>query len=1278
MPSTVAPQPIGSNLPLISSLPKVSFRRISDEEAAAFSQQAGAIDQQLINFGFNDGSPFTQPDHYMRFVEPIEADLKKQVEYDMDEQDKEWLDALNSDRRKEQLDTITYEIFEVIIDRLEKEWFDLMRRVPPRPQPAAIGPDGEPVSNNEDTECAICDDGECENSNAIVFCDGCNLAVHQDCYGIPYIPEGQWLCRKCTVSPDRAVTCILCPNEGGAFKQTTHGKWAHLMCAMWIPETGVSNPVYMEPIDSVERIPKARWKLQCYLCRHRHGACIQCENKSCFTAFHVTCARKAGLLIKAERQRASHGHHNDHANDDSDDDDEGEPLQAMCHKHIPKHLRQQRATQFAALESSGINGRTSSNQFDDEDSSTRGSTPILSHPASKPVSRKITIRRGPNGSISAISTPASPTKSARAYKKSYRAGPPLVPTYVINKVLDYVSKVRIRKKPELMIHIAKFWSLKREARRGAPLLKRLHLEPWTANAVPKEQNEADRLKKLQFMMLLREDLERLRMLAELVRKREREKLRQMDTIRTSLLHRVLFPFHGVLRETLDKIIGLDRLNLFLSPVSRTEVPDYYDIIKHPMTWATISARVDEQQYTTVDAFADDVQRVLTNAIIYNKPETPFHRTALKLRKAIEPLLAQLAQIKEAHHVKEDPSSNHSNDDPPQESAALDNISLANGHASRDLHLEPPAHVMRALDNYTCEERQRTTAEDDSEWEEKAPNNLIEDLFRQSNVIARPSPAPSPEPETQTESVAEQQTDAAAAELASASKVAEASAAVGVNGGASSNGDKKRGAEEAGLHDQDEVPAPKRQKSSEGTQVGQVESDDKVDKELPLTKPRQNSSSSSSSSSTKHSRADSQSRTRGRSSTAGEPDLQVEQLDDWDTFKRFEEGWILPEGSRRVRRLTASHHPTSTSSGSSGASAASSSSRSAQDQSLSGSRGRIKGRVSMPILPSSSASASGSRDAAKSKASASSVTFSSDVGDESTGKLSVNQEEDGSDLSDVPSEAEGSGKNSRASASVKRTRPKTGDGQNQAPGAGPGASAATQKRGLHGQFIRKNQSEKEPRARHGNSDGTSKPVKSSGRRSQSSTDHNPNNKAVETPQKSARAGSRERHGKVKVPPKAASGDEGDDNVEHGRSPSSSSSRKAKSSASSSSTRSTSSVTSHTAKDFPSGTLVWAKMYSYPYFPAEILSPTSSIVPEAVFNSKEPLPSSAPKGSAMHLVRFFDQTRSFGWIPTSHIRFLFEDDELDEKMKAAAKGKHSPGVRKAWHKAQLAAAGELEED
>ena len=53
----------------------------------------------------------------------------------------------------------------------------------------------------------------------------------------------------------------MCPNEGGAFKQTLHGEWVHLLCAIWIPETRVANEVFMEPITGVNKISKQRWKL---------------------------------------------------------------------------------------------------------------------------------------------------------------------------------------------------------------------------------------------------------------------------------------------------------------------------------------------------------------------------------------------------------------------------------------------------------------------------------------------------------------------------------------------------------------------------------------------------------------------------------------------------------------------------------------------------------------------------------------------------------------------------------------------------------------------------------------------------------------------------------------------------------------------------------------------------------------------------------------------------------------------------------------------------------
>lgn len=59
----------------------------------------------------------------------------------------------------------------------------------------------------------------------------------------------------------RTQQCILCPNEGGAFKQTTNGDWVHLLCAIWVPETRVVNEVFMEPVSGAEKISKQRWRL---------------------------------------------------------------------------------------------------------------------------------------------------------------------------------------------------------------------------------------------------------------------------------------------------------------------------------------------------------------------------------------------------------------------------------------------------------------------------------------------------------------------------------------------------------------------------------------------------------------------------------------------------------------------------------------------------------------------------------------------------------------------------------------------------------------------------------------------------------------------------------------------------------------------------------------------------------------------------------------------------------------------------------------------------------
>ena len=56
--------------------------------------------------------------------------------------------------------------------------------------------------------------------------------------------------RKCE-SQERAarVKCELCPMKTGALKRTDTGSWAHVVCALYIPEVSFKNvETTMEPI----------------------------------------------------------------------------------------------------------------------------------------------------------------------------------------------------------------------------------------------------------------------------------------------------------------------------------------------------------------------------------------------------------------------------------------------------------------------------------------------------------------------------------------------------------------------------------------------------------------------------------------------------------------------------------------------------------------------------------------------------------------------------------------------------------------------------------------------------------------------------------------------------------------------------------------------------------------------------------------------------------------------------------------------------------------------
>lgn len=210
--------------------------------------------------------------------------------YDLDEMDLHWLHNLNRELMcmgEEAIDELT---MERTFEALERQCHDNMKH-------AIETVEGLGIEYDEDVICDVCRSPDSEEGNDMVFCDKCNICVHQACYGIVKVPVGNWLCRTCVLGID--PQCLLCPKKGGAMKATRAGtKWGHVSCALWIPEVSIACPERMEPITKVSHIPPSRWSLICSLCKIKTGACIQCSVKNCTIPFHVTCAFEHSLEMK--------------------------------------------------------------------------------------------------------------------------------------------------------------------------------------------------------------------------------------------------------------------------------------------------------------------------------------------------------------------------------------------------------------------------------------------------------------------------------------------------------------------------------------------------------------------------------------------------------------------------------------------------------------------------------------------------------------------------------------------------------------------------------------------------------------------------------------------------------------------------------------------------------------------------------------------------------------------------------------------------------------------
>ncbi|WOK99807.1 hypothetical protein Cni_G08519 [Canna indica] len=105
---------------------------------------------------------------------------------------------------------------------------------------------------------------------------------------------------------------------------------------------------------------------------------------------------------------------------------------------------------------------------------------------------------------------------------------------------------------------------------------------------------------------------------------------------------------------LDRLQKKDTYGVFAEPVDPEELPDYHEIIEHPMDFATIREKLSSGAYANLEQFENDVFLVSSNAMRYNSPDTIYYRQARSIQELAKKSFENLRQESDDNETEPKP------------------------------------------------------------------------------------------------------------------------------------------------------------------------------------------------------------------------------------------------------------------------------------------------------------------------------------------------------------------------------------------------------------------------------------------------------------------------------------------------------------------------------------------------------------------------------------------------------------------------------------------------
>lgn len=338
------------------------------------------------------------------------------------------------------------------------------------------------------------------------------------------------------------------------------------------------------------------------------GACVQCSNKNCYQAFHVTCARRCNLYLKMKNSQGQLAA-----------PDSGVPLKAFCDKHCPSEYAKENGVAQATKEAKRFYKRTMKNRMwaDSQASASQLAAAhrhaITEHP---PDESQMT---GAKVSAALLGDKKKGQPGKPIWKLP--SGAPIIPWAVYNLVEMSLARFSVVKRKEFVAESCRYWTLKREARRGAALLKRLQLQMDTFSSMELTRRDFSSLgqvgkarlsRRIEFAQVILQDLDQLISLSASIVLREAEKLESAE-MEQEFVDTCYFPIHKMLVPVLDRAFLLvDIFSTTTKPHLLTACSLDKNVFKAGLT--VLQQRLECRYYTTTLPFTHDLCQAISAGI----------------------------------------------------------------------------------------------------------------------------------------------------------------------------------------------------------------------------------------------------------------------------------------------------------------------------------------------------------------------------------------------------------------------------------------------------------------------------------------------------------------------------------------------------------------------------------------------------------------------------------------------------------------------------------------